>query len=160
MTKISEGTDLPVQTDPVAPAPPAPASQAQFNLIDLDSAQNIPDLESAQPLAVELVSEYWEPELEGETKRLVFSHMDNSLVPSRDNPDLPVELKTAFFYEKTKDGGIKSIRQASTLLVSAIMDNQLQRGTPVIVTYIGIKKFKNGNKGHNWSVKPLVLTIA
>lgn len=131
-------------------------AQPTFPVIDLDTAKELPDLESADVLPMELSSEYWEPQVEGEVKRVVFSHIEDASMPDRANPGMFTLVPTAYMYEKRGDS-IVLIRQASKMLVSSIQNNAVRRGTPLQVIYMGKKKFKNGNSGDSWSVKPLLI---
>lgn len=135
----------------------------RFPVVDLDSATELPDLTNATPLPLELTSTYWEAKV-GEAKRVIFSHIEAALMPDRANPQVQKEVDCAFFYETVTDkDGVKSIvliRQASKLLVSALQDNKVARGTPLLIANTGEKEFKNGNKGDTWSVKPLMIKIS
>lgn len=130
--------------------------QPLFPVVDLDTAKELPDLDNAEVMPMELSSEYWEPQGEGEVKRVVFSHIEDSSMPKRDAPGEFTLVPTAFFYEK-RDDSIVLIRQASKMLVAAIQNNAVRRGTPLMIVYTGKKKFKNGNLGDSWSVKPLLI---
>ena len=139
-TQIAKGSDI----------------QPTFPVVDLDTATELPNLEDAEVMPLELSSEYWEPGVEGEVKKVVFSHIEDASMPKRDAPGEFALVPTAFFYEQ-RDGSIVLIRQASKMLVASIQNNAVRRGTPMQIIYTGKKKFKNGNMGDTWSVKPLLI---
>lgn len=149
---------LPATTDPgkgtaIAKADP---TVVRFRTVDLDSAEQLPDISKAQELPINLMSTYWTPEKEGETKNLFFSHVDDADLIDPDTGEVKT-LRTAFFYEPV-NGEVNNIRNASKRLVGAIENNNIQRGTPLRITYLGKKKnVNNAFKSDDWSVKPLLL---
>lgn len=134
----------------------AESTGLRFKTVDLDNASEFPDLENATPLPMDLMSSYWTPEKEGESKNVVFSHIDDSTLVDPDSGEVKT-LRTAFFFEQ-KDGEIRSVRNASKRLVGAIESNQIVRGTPLRISYLGKKKNTNNSfKSDDWSVKPLLI---
>jgi hypothetical protein len=130
----------------------------RFRTVDLDSAADLPDLDAAQELPIDLMSSYWTPENAGDSKNLYFSHVDDSQLIDPETGEVKT-LRTAFFYERKADE-IKAIRNASKRLVGAIESNNIQRGTPLRVTYLGKKKNVNNSfKSDDWAVKPLLLPV-
>lgn len=126
----------------------------------------IPDLDSMEAAPLDLSSEYWAPETPGETRNLLFSHFDTSMVPDKygkgnarhinDEGDEPmVALESAFFFSRKGDQ-ITLVRQASKVLLTTLRNIGVSQGTMLRVVYKGKKKLSNGNTGDDWSVFPLV----
>ena len=134
----------------------ADSTGVRFKTVDLDNATDFPNLEEATPLPMDLMSTYWTPEKEGESKNVVFSHIDDSTLVDPDSGEVKT-LRTAFFFEQ-KDGEIRSVRNASKRLVGAIENNMIARGTPLRISYLGKRKNTNNSfKSDDWSVKPLLI---
>lgn len=118
----------------------------------------LPKLDDAVEYPVDLMADYWTPETPGEAKRLYFDKIAPRLVKDVSS-DAMLELECAFFVE-SKDGELKSISNGSKRLVGAIQSNGIQRGTPLLITFMGKKKNKsNSYMSDNWSIKPLVVNI-
>lgn len=134
-----------------------------LTVINFES-QEIPDDSETELVPLDLASEYWSPEGSGETKNLLFSHFDVSLVPDKYGPNKNVEgalvpLETAFFYQKNADGTIVTIRQASKVLVGDLKRNNVQPGTLLTIVHKGKTKFNNGNTGDTWGVFPRKILV-
>lgn len=127
----------------------------QVATADLNSG-NLPDLNKAHEFPVDLMSEYWTPEKTGEVKRLFFDKVQPRYVKDQSTDEV-IELECAFFLEQTEDG-VKTICNGSKRLVGAIQAYDIQRGTPLLVTYKG-KKRNRTNQFHSddWSVKLLMI---
>lgn len=129
----------------------------QFPRVDL-SNPNLPDLDAADVLPLDLMSDYWSPENLGESKRLIFVKLDVALVKDQATEEV-VELPCAFFLEKSQEKVVQ-IRNGSRRLVGAIEAAGIQPGTPLLVTYLGKKNNRtNAYKSDNWSIKPLLIKI-
>lgn len=66
----------------------------RFKTVDLENA-GLPNLEDASVLPMDLMSTYWTPETPGESKNVVFSHIDDSELIDPDSGEikmLPVPL--------------------------------------------------------------------
>ena len=134
----------------------ADASVQRFKTVDLENAGDFPNLEEASVLPMDLMSTYWTPETPGESKNVVFSHIDDSELIDPDSGEIKM-LRTAHFFEQ-KNGEITSTRNASKRLVGAIESSKIVRGTPLRITYLGKKKnVNNAFKSDDWSVKPLLI---
>lgn len=118
---------------------------------------NLPDLADAKEFPLDLMSDYWTPEKEGETKRLFFDSIRNRNVLDQQNGDI-IELPCAFFYEKIGDD-LKTISNGSKRLVGIFETGAIQRGTPLQIKYLGKKKTRNGFQADIWSVKPLLINL-
>ena len=128
----------------------------RFKTVDLENAGDFPDLETASVLPMDLMSTYWTPETPGESKNVVFSHIDDSELIDPDSGEIKM-LRTAHFFEQ-KNGEISSVRNASKRLVGAIESSKIVRGTPLRISYLGKKKnVNNAFKSDDWSVKPLLI---
>ena len=128
----------------------------RFKTVDLENAGDFPNLEDASVLPMDLMSTYWTPETPGESKNVVFSHIDDSELIDPDSGEIKM-LRTAHFFEQ-KNGEISSVRNASKRLVGAIESSKIVRGTPLRISYMGKKKnVNNAFKSDDWSVKPLLI---
>ena len=134
----------------------ADSNVQRFKTVDLENAGDFPNLEDASVLPMDLMSTYWTPETPGESKNVVFSHIDDSELIDPDTGDIKT-LRTAHFFEQ-KNGEISSVRNASKRLVGAIESSKIVRGTPLRISYLGKKKnVNNAFKSDDWSVKPLLI---
>ena len=116
--------------------------------------QNLPDLSKAEPSGIDLVSEYWAPQKEGESKRVFFVEVTTG--QEADEHGELKEVTTVYFVERDKDGNLKGLRQRSARLVGAFTDRNVQQGTPFEITYLGKKQnTTNQYKSDHWSVVPL-----
>lgn len=129
-----------------------------YSPVDLNNHENLPDLETAKEIDVDLLSDYWTPEKPGETKRVFFAGVERRTKVDADTGEVD-ELDHCVFFEKTPDG-IKAISNASSRLVQLFSTGTIPNGTPVSIQYLGKKKNKNNSFSHDdWRVKPLVLQI-
>lgn len=132
-------------------------NEPSVNLVTVDlNNVDLPDLDDAEVLPLELSSLYWTPEASGETKRVYFDCIKMREMPSMKEGEPAQILPCAFFYEKV-DGDVVAICNASKRLVAAIEGSFIKRGTPLIIEYQGKKKNAT-NQFHSdiWSIKPLV----
>jgi hypothetical protein len=122
------------------------------------SGGELPDLDDATIVPLDLSTSYWTPVNKGESKRVYFDCIRN--VPYNDpkqGDDVVIDLQTAFFFE-SKAGEVKSYSNASKRLIAAFENNHMERGTPIIITYMGKKKNStNAFLSDDWSVKPLMI---
>jgi hypothetical protein len=129
--------------------------------IDLAN-EEIPDLYQTDQyvaLPMDLNSQYWFPEVEGESRRMVFSHFVTALVPDKFGPTKGVNgetvlLETAVFLER-KDETIKTVRQSSKNLVIGLQGLQVTPGTLCEIVFLKLTRFPNGNTGQTWSIFPV-----
>jgi hypothetical protein len=153
------------QTTAVQPARSGTPILSVVNIAD-GGFDAIPDLDKMEAAPLDLSSEYWAPESPGETRNLLFSHFDTSLVPDKygkgnarhigDEGDEPmIPLESAFFFSRKGDQ-ITLVRQASKVLLTTLKNIGVTQGTMIRVVYKGKKKLSNGNTGDDWSVFPLV----
>ncbi|QJB39750.1 hypothetical protein HF324_18550 [Chitinophaga oryzae] len=135
----------------------AVAQVSPFPTVDIN--KGFPDLVTARAMPFDLMADYWTPEEEGEEKRIVFYCLKTRPVQDMNDTTIIMDLLCAFFWEKTA-GGIRSISNGSKRLVGALKENNVQSGTPLLVTYLGKKKNKNNNyQSDLWSVKPLLIKV-
>lgn len=115
---------------------------------------SLPDLSKAEEIKVDLMADYWTPELEGESKRVFFSHIAPRQVLDQQSGEV-IELECAHFIEQTKDG-LKTISNGAKRLVGALENCNIKQGTPLLLTFLGKKKNSTNNfKSDMWSVKLL-----
>jgi hypothetical protein len=126
----------------------------------IDMEAEMPDMDAdVERVPLDLASEYWTPETSGEARRLIFSHIATSQVPDKYGPSKGVngemvELETAHFFQKV-GSEIKSVRQASKVLLGSLKSHNIQMGTLLEIVYTGKKKLNNGNTGDSWAIFPL-----
>jgi len=131
---------------------------AEINYNTVDFSQPLPDIENAEVAPFDLMADYWTPEKLGENKRVFFDKIGTRFVKDL-NSDGLIELECAFFLEQ-KDGEVKSVSNGSKRLVGAIESNQIKRGTPLLITFLGKTKNKNNNfQSDSWSIKPLKINL-
>ncbi len=120
---------------------------------------DLPNLAEAEEVNLDLMSDYWTPEAEGENKRVFFDKIEMCTVKDS-NTQEEKELECAYFLEQTPDRTWIRIRNGSKRLVAAFKENFIQRGTPWSITYMGKRKnVTNTNKSDYWSIKPLQIQI-
>lgn len=119
------------------------------DLIELDK---IPNLDEFVPASTDLSSEYWSPE-EGEERRLVFWEIENRRVPDFNDASRMVDLECVVCIEPRSEGEFSTVVNGSKRLVAAIRNNDVQKGTPVLVRHLGKKVNRtNQNKSDHWEV--------
>ena len=64
------------------------------------SKDNLPSLDDAQELPIDLCGNYWSPEKAGEFKKIFFVEIKPQKVLSATNPDELIDLDCAFFFRK------------------------------------------------------------
>lgn len=156
MTKVKE----PADTTAVAKSNGVVKHEQLTNIIHVaDLTQETPNLDDATPLPFDLMADYWTPQNPGEAKRVFFDRIELRSVKDM-NSEETIELECAFFIEKV-NGEAKSISNGSRRLVGAIQSLGLQRGSALLITYLGKKKNKSNNfMSDAWSIKPLVINIS
>jgi len=124
------------------------------------SLDDIDALEGAQAAPVDLMSDYWSPEIPGEFKRVIFDRIEKMEVADQLTGEI-MELDCAYFFEKDKNtGSVKRLRNGSKRLVGAIQSFNLAQGTPLEIRYRGKKANKtNAHKSDDWSIKPLMVNV-
>lgn len=147
MTKVSEKAELQKSEQ----------NGMTTQVVDITKG-NLPDLNQAQEFPVDLMSDYWTPENPGETKRVYFDKIANRDVLDQESGEV-IQLECAYFLEQTEDG-VKTISNGSKRLVGALENYDIQRGTPLQITYRGKKRNRtNQFQSDNWSIKILTLNI-
>lgn len=127
-------------------------------LLTVDMNGQLPDISEADVMPFDLMADYWTPEKSMESKRVFFDKIASRLVLDQQSGE-HIDLECAYFIEVTKDGA-KTVSNGSKRLVGAIEANNIQRGTALLITYLGKKKNStNQYQSDNWSVKPLRLAI-
>lgn len=135
-----------------------PAGYQGLSVINLDKGE-IPDLKNMTAMPFDLMSDYWTPEKAGESKRLVFDTIRTRMVKDMQTGE-PIELQCAFFLERSENGEVKTVCNGSRRLVGVIESYDIQRGAPMLITYMGKQKNRT-NSYHSdiWSVKPLIINV-
>lgn len=135
-------------------------TESGIQIVDL--TKGLPDLSESKELPFDLMADYWTPTEKGESKRMFFDKIAMRQVKDIQT-DALIELECAFFLEQTTEGGktqVKTVSNGSKRLVGAIVANEIQRGTPLLVTYMGKKKNNSNNfQSDIWSIKPLIINI-
>ncbi|WP_346236711.1 hypothetical protein ABDK00_014230 [Niabella insulamsoli] len=127
--------------------------------VETVSVDQIDLLEKGEAAPIDLMSDYWTPVDAGDKKRVLFDRIDIRPVLDEKSGEI-IDLECAFFFAK-ENGAIKNISNGSKRLVGAITAYNIQKGTPLEITYLGKKKNKtNSLLSDNWSIKPLVINIA
>ena len=117
----------------------------------------LPDLDQAEELNVDLMDDYWSPAEPGEFKKVFFQKIDTRKVLDQQTGEV-IDLECAFFMEKDpKTGSYRTISNGSKRLVGALQANGVTKGMPLMITYKGKKKTQGGNSCDNWSIRPLVI---
>lgn len=139
------------------------AKQPENGLQTYDLTKDLPDLEDSEVLPFDLMGDYWTPTAKDEWKKVFFDKIQVRSVKDMQNEDVIIDLECAFFMETVVVNGkkeTKTICNGSKRLVGAILSNNIQKGTPLLITYLGKKKNKgNSFQSDQWSVKPLILKI-
>lgn len=131
--------------------------------VDLTS-ENLPNLHAAKELNVDLSSEYWTPEKEGESKLIFFQDIKTSTYTDEKSGEI-TELPCVIMIEQLADQSLKTVRNGSKRLVAAIETevkaNRIEIGTPLKITYLGKRKnSSNSFQSDIWSIKPLIVLNA
>lgn len=139
--------------------------ESSFEILAADlSSSNLPSLDDAEELPIDLCGNYWTPEMPGEFKKVFFAEIKPQKVLSATNSDELIDLDCAIFVEKTTDGTLQTVTNGSRKLVGMleqyIANGSLKSGVPLKITYMGKRKNKTNNfQSDNWSVKPLRINL-
>lgn len=139
-------------------------SSFEIQAADLNKS-DLPSLEDAQELPVDLCGNYWTPEYAGEFKKMFFVEIKPQKVLSATNPSELIDLDCATFLERSDDGIVQTVTNGSRRLVGIleqyIENGSLKSGVPLKITYMGKRKNKTNNfQSDNWSVKPLRINLS
>lgn len=135
-----------------------PAQQNEGSMTNqlkpIDMSGDVPDLADADEMPIDLNSEYWTPEKEGEHK-LVFFDCVQQIEKIDEDTGETEQARAVYFIEKV-DGKLKRIYNQSIRLVSIFAENNIPAHTAFKITYLGKKKNKNNSfSSDHWSVTPL-----
>ena len=138
-------------------------SSFEIQTADL-STSDLPSLEDAQELPVDLCGNYWTPEHADEFKKMFFVEIKPQKVLSATGTGELIDLDCATFLEQTEDGTIQTVTNGSRRLVGIleqyVSNGIIRNGTPLKITYMGKRKNKTNNfTSDSWSVKPLRMAI-
>ena len=128
------------------------------------SKNDLPSLEDAQELPIDLCGNYWTPEKPGEFRKMYFVEITPQKVWSATSTGEFIDLDCATFLEKSADGTVQTVTNGSRRLVGIleqyIENGSLKSGMPLKITYMGKRKNKTNNlQSDNWSVKPLRINL-
>lgn len=128
------------------------------------SSNNLPSLDDAEELPIDLCGNYWTPEIPGEFKKVFFAEIKSQKVLSASESDKLIDLDCAVFLERLADGTIQTVTNGSRRLVGIleqyIENGSIKSGMPLKITYMGKRKNKTNNfHSDNWSVKPLRINL-
>ena len=138
-------------------------SSFEIQAADL-STSDLPSLEDAQELPVDLCGNYWTPGHAGEFKKMFFVEIKPQKVLSANGTVDLIDLDCAIFLERSEDGVVQTVTNGSRRLVGIleqyIENGSLKSGVPLKITYMGKRKNKTNNfQSDNWSVKPLRINL-
>lgn len=138
-------------------------SSFEIQAVDLSNC-DLPSLDDAQELPIDLCGNYWTPDHAGEFKKVYFEGIKPQKVLSAISSDELIDLDCAVFLERSADGTIQTVTNGSRRLVGIleqyIANGSLVRGIPLKITYMGKRKNKTNNfQSDNWSVKPLRINL-
>jgi hypothetical protein len=119
--------------------------------------KDIPDLEKDFEVeSINLASEYWTPEKEGEKRRMIFMGLEVQSTPDHNDPDKSVDLLCAVFVMRGEDNEFRTVVNGSKRLVGMFENGKVDKGKPVQITYLGKKKNRNNaNMSDSWDVRTL-----
>lgn len=139
--------------------------ESSFDLQTADLSRNdLPSLEDAQELPIDLCGNYWTPEMPGEFKKMFFVEIKPQKVLSANGTGELIDLDCATFLEHATDGTIQTVTNGSRRLVGIleqyVENGSIKRGTPLKITYMGKRRNKtNSYQSDNWSVRPLRIEL-
>lgn len=126
--------------------------------VDLSNG-DLPDLDEADVVPLDMASNYWSPTQPGESKRVYFDKIQVVQVQDSQDKEVVIDLPCAYLFEKS-NGEVKTYCNGSKRLVAIFERNHIERGTPILITYLGKKRNStNAFLSDDWSVKPLILKI-
>lgn len=133
--------------------------KAPLTVVNLEGG-NLPDLSNADVVAIDLSSNYWTPEFEGEQKRIFFIELKKQLFPDINTGEMK-EFLCVVFLEQDKDGTLTQFSNGSKVLVGIFENNNIKKGQPMLLTYKGRKPNKKNKNlsSDRWSVKPLNFSV-
>jgi hypothetical protein len=136
----------------------ATTEKRELSILAVDMNGDLPDLNQAEAYPFDLMADYWTPEKSMESKRVFFDKIAQRFVLDQQTGDT-IELECAHFIHVI-DGQAKTVSNGSKRLVGALQANGIERGTPLLITYLGKKKnVTNGFQSDNWSIRVLRVNI-
>lgn len=138
----------------------AEKQQSFVQSFDLASG-NLPDLSKGKEVPVDLTSEYWTPEKEGEFKLGFYQSIQQSTYEDKASGEV-TELPCVIFVEQRADLSVVTVRNGSKRLVAAFEDaestGKIEPGTPVKITFLGKSRNKtNSFMSDRWSIRPIAV---
>ena len=102
-------------------------SSFEIQAADL-STSDLPSLEDAQELPVDLCGNYWTPEHAGEFKKMFFVEIKPQKVLSATGTGELIDLDCATFLERSEDGIVQTVTNGSRRLVG-ILEQYIENGS-------------------------------
>ena len=116
------------------------------------TVKDVSSLDDYEPAGIELCPEYWTPESEGESKRLVYVGCEVRTMPSADDPNISVDLLCAIFVQPDPRPP-RVIANGSKRLVGIFEDGKYQAGQAFEIRYLGKRKnSSNAKQSDSWSI--------
>lgn len=167
----SESHDLAVSQTGGAVAAQAPRrsrfSDEQIAAAKIDdTTTELPSLhDGVRPSPIGLSVEYWSPQDAGESKHCWVLGIEPREVVDMQTGEAKI-LECVLLIEQTPDQKILRFYNASKILVGTIREaanrGEIVMGsllTPCAITYLGLRRCKNGNNAARWEVRPLVVAV-
>ena len=157
-TNVSENSQA-LQTEVISPGNSVSRGFLSNSLVDPSDISNLPNLEVAEELPVEISTEYWDPETIGEKRRGIFVGFITRSARDFENPNITTELEcAAFICPEGKE--VKRFCNGSKRLVSVFKNGDFLN-LAVQIEFKGEEKNKtNQYKSQIWSIKPLIVKKA
>lgn len=109
----------------------------------------LPDLNDAEALDFNIISNYWKPTVQGEYKRVFFQEVKMDTILD-DQTQKEKELPHAYFIEQDEEGNKSVMKNASWKLVEAFKN--IPTGSAWQIVYKGKQ---DDGRSSNWLIQPL-----
>jgi hypothetical protein len=122
---------------------------------ELQSLNLSPEINNLQPIGIDLIMDYWNPEQIGESKKVYFFGYQMLDMPDRNTGEAK-PLECAILIEWVEGAGWTSIANGSVRLVSWLKRANIQKKDAIQITYRGKQQNKtNNNSSDTWSLHRL-----
>lgn len=122
---------------------------------ELQSLNLSPDINMLEPVGIDLIMDYWNPDRIGESKKVYFYGFKVLDMPDRNTGELK-PLECAILIEKDPESGWTSVSNGAVRLVSALKRAKIQPREAIQITYRGKQQNKtNQNSSDTWSIHKL-----
>lgn len=103
-------------------------TDSAFEIQTADLSTDLPSLDDAKELPIDLCGNYWTPKHVGEFKKMFFVDIKPQKVLSATNPDELIDLECATFLEKLGNGTVQTVTNGSRRLVG-ILEQYIANGS-------------------------------